>query len=181
MVLPVIITSWSLWLMLYIFILIHIAWLYNILKSKMLWSMLSVVLCCYLCGGMMWSAWLCLNAWGIYTVKPTWRHGTASAFTLLISIQLWGEGRLHRAESVLQNCVMGRCAICIFIYYYISLFTMKNFGHNLEKFGILAELYNIYKAWITWMNRMAVLRWLCYTVLAKNFTNNINIHKSVFN
>ena len=25
---------------------------------------------------------------------------------------------MHRAESVLQNCVMGRCAICIFIYCY---------------------------------------------------------------
>ena len=27
---------------------------------------------------------------------------------------------MHRAESVLQNCVMGRCAICIFIYCYRS-------------------------------------------------------------
>ena len=25
---------------------------------------------------------------------------------------------MHRAESVLQNCVMGRCAICIFMYCY---------------------------------------------------------------
>ena len=77
--------------------------------------------CCYLCGGMWWYAWLCVNAWGIYSVKPTWRHGTAPALTSLISIQLWGDGRLRRAESVLQNCVMGRCAICIFMYCYTSL------------------------------------------------------------
>ena len=40
---------------------------------------------------------------------------------------------MHRAESVLQNCVMGRCAICIFMYCYISLFTMKKFGTRFEK------------------------------------------------
>ena len=60
----------------------------------------------------------CVNTCCIYSVKPTWRHGTASALTLLISIWLRGEGHLHRAESVLQNCVMGRCAICIFMYCY---------------------------------------------------------------
>ena len=53
---------------------------------------------------------MCVNAWCIYTVKPTWRHGTASALASLVSILLWGEDHLHRAESVLQNCVMGRCA-----------------------------------------------------------------------
>ena len=28
----------------------------------------------------------CVNVWGIYSVKPTSRHSTASALTLLISI-----------------------------------------------------------------------------------------------
>ena len=61
---------------------------------------------------------MCVNACCIYSVKPTWRHSTASALTSLISIWLRGEGHLHRAESVLQTCVMGRCAICIFMYCY---------------------------------------------------------------
>ena len=76
---------------------------------------LSVVFSVEACDGVQW---LCVNMWGIYSVKPTWRHGTASALTSLISIWLRGEGHLHRAESVLQNCVMGRCAICIFMYCY---------------------------------------------------------------
>ena len=45
----------------------------------------------------------------------------------------------------------------------------KVFGHNFEKFRTLAVLFNLYKAWIAWKNRKAVLGWLCYTVLAKNF------------
>ena len=119
---------------------------------------------------MWWNAWLCVNACCIYSVKPTWRHGTASALTSLISILPRGEGHLRRAESVLQNCVMGRCAICIFMYCYISLFTMKSFlGTIWKKFGRLAVLFTLYKAWITWIDRMAVRGWFCYTVLAKNF------------
>ena len=74
----------------------------------------------------------CVNVWCIYTVKPTWRHGTASALTSLISILLQGEGCLHRAESVLQNCVMGRCANLHIIYCYISLFTMKKIGTQFD-------------------------------------------------
>ena len=34
-----------------------------------------------------------------------------------------GQGHSRRAESVLQNCVMGRCAICIFMYCYTNLVT----------------------------------------------------------
>ena len=43
------------------------------------------------CDGMQW---LCVNACCIYSVKPTWRHGTASALTSLISILPRGEGRI---------------------------------------------------------------------------------------
>ena len=59
-------------------------------------SKLSVVKWC-------WSDWMtvwlteCVTAWCIYTVKPTWRHCTASALTSLISILLWGEGHSHRS------------------------------------------------------------------------------------
>ena len=52
----------------------------------------------------------CVEVQCLNSEKPTWRHCTASALTLLISMLLWGEGHLHRAESVLQNCVIGRCA-----------------------------------------------------------------------
>ena len=78
------------------------------------WYACSLVKWCW------WNACLCVNACCIYSVKPTWRHGTASALTSLISILPRGEGHLRRAESVLQNCVMGRCAICIFMYCYSS-------------------------------------------------------------
>ena len=69
---------------------------------------------------------MCVNACCIYSVKPIWRHSTASALTSLIGIWLRGEGRLRRAESVLQNCVMGRCAICIFMYCYTKKKKKKN-------------------------------------------------------
>ena len=96
---------------------------YNLVLS---WcTVVLVVVSLEVCDGMhslvkwcWWNAWLCVNACCIYSVKPTWRHGTASALTSLISILPRGEGHLHRAESVLQNCVMGRCAICIFMYCY---------------------------------------------------------------
>ena len=46
----------------------------------------------------------CVNAWCIYSVKPTWRHGTASTSLAYVkAIYL-------KVESVCQNCVMGRCA-----------------------------------------------------------------------
>ena len=38
---------------------------------------------------------------------------------------------MHRAESVLQNCVMGRCAICIFMYCYKT---------NASEYGLGAAL-----------------------------------------
>ena len=103
----------------YLYFNLLVAWLiqlsfvlvYNVHSCCAL--VLSEVQCC-LYEGMCWSVMnecmMCVNAWCIYTVKPTWRHGTTSALTSLISILLWGEDHLHRAESVLQNCVMGRCA-----------------------------------------------------------------------
>ena len=108
----------------------------------------AVLLCwCCLFGGVWWYAWLCGNACCIYSVKPTWRHGTASALTSLISILLRGEGRSRRAESVLQNCVMGRCAICIFMYCYsICVFMAINlyYDYNIFRTKILQYLSKLY-------------------------------------
>ena len=111
-----------------------------------------------------------MNACCIYSVKPTWRHGTASALTSLISILPRGEGRSHRAESVLQNCVMGRCAICIFMYCYISLFTMKSFlgtiWKNLEDWRCLLPYI---RPELRELTQWQCVGGFCYTVLAKNF------------
>ena len=91
---------------------------------------------------------------------------------------------MHRAESVLQNCVMGRCAICIFMYCYISLFTMKRFWTQFEKiWNIGGAFYLTYG--LNYMNKPNDSAWvaLLHSVgkkFRKNFTNNINIHKSVF-
>ena len=123
---------------------------------------------------------MCVNMWCIYSVKPTWRHGTASALTSLISIWLRGEGHLCRAESVLQNCVMGRCAICIFMYCYISLFTMKKFWTRFKKFGILAVLLTYIRPelreWTEWQCLGGFVT-QCWQKFRKNVINNINIHK----
>ena len=45
---------------------------------------------------------------------------------------------MRRAESVLQNCVMGRCAICIFMYCYISLQQQK-YGLTSAYVGVSAK------------------------------------------
>ena len=68
----------------------------------------------------------CVNAWCIYTVKPTWKHDTASALTLLISILLWGEG--HSCKGWICTPKLGHGQMCQFDYSYtatqITLFLM---------------------------------------------------------
>ena len=161
-----------------------VAWLYNLFLS---WcTVVLVVVSSEVCDGMhslvkwcWWNAWLCVNACCIYSVKPTWRHGTASALTSLISILPRGEGHSRRAESVLQNCVMGRCAICIFMYCYISLFTMKVFGHdlkNLEDWRCLLPYIGPELLELTKWQCMGGFVTQCWQKFSKNLHNNNNIH-----
>ena len=69
---------------------------------QVLWY-LTVVLCCVLCEGVWWSDDNVWNAWCIYSVKPTWRHGTASTSLAYV------KAICLKVESVHQNCVTGRC------------------------------------------------------------------------
>ena len=146
---------------------------------------------CCLFGGVWWYACSQVKCWDgmhdcvwtracIYSVKPTWRHGTASALTSLISILLRGEGRSHRAESVLQNCVMGRRAICIFMYCYISLFTMKKFFGNdlktLEHWRWLLPYIGPELLKLTEWQCLGGFVTQCWQKFWKIDTNNNNIH-----
>ena len=58
------------------------------------------------------------SMWCLYSVRPTWRHQySCNLSTNWIASQ--GEDHLHWAESVHQNCVIGRCAhlhICIWLH-----------------------------------------------------------------
>ena len=112
-----------------------------------------------------------------------WMHGVFIVWNLLedtAQLQPWPHSLAYSYE-VKDVCIgLNLCsktvswADVLFAYSCTAtspFLQWKSFGHNLKKFEILAELYNLYKAWIMWMNRMVVLGWLCYTVLAKKFEN----------
>ena len=75
----------------------------------------------------------------LYSAKPTWRHGTASALTSRICILLWVKAVCVGAESVLQNCVIGDVFICILLHLPFYNEKKKILEHNFSKFGILAK------------------------------------------
>ena len=85
-----------------------------------------------------WSVWM-------HAVFIVWNlledMAQLQPWTSLISIWLRGEGHSCRAESVLQNCVMGRCAICIFMYCY-SKENIKNFHSMFQNLCIPHSLLN---------------------------------------
>ena len=55
----------------------------------------------------------------LYRVKPTWRHGTASALTWPHTLAYCSGVKAVRvgAQSVFQNCVIGDVLICILLQF----------------------------------------------------------------